>query len=105
MEEYGSRIIIRAIEGLLREAVETRDWERVESLVELRRLVQAQEPEWRSRDAAADMYSLVHADFGPIATFTARHEAEDELAAVLRDEPGWADVLTIEPFQVAIVER
>ena len=104
MEGNGSRII-RAIEVLLREAVEKRDWERVGALSTLRRQVEAQRPDWRVRDAAADLWTLRHAGLGPLATFRTRDEAEADLAAVLRDEPGWADDLSIEPFQFVVSEQ
>ena len=53
----------------------------------------------------ADLYSLVHRDAGPIATFTKREEAEAELAAVLEDEPGWVDDLWVEPFELVVTPR
>lgn len=45
-----------------------------------------------------DLWSLVHRDSGPIQTFLTRDEAERELEDVLRDEPDWADKLSVEPF-------
>jgi len=50
----------------------------------------------------ADLYSLIHVEDGPITTFVTREEAERELADVLRDEPGWAIDLWIEPFEFVV---
>jgi hypothetical protein len=44
-----------------------------------------------------DLWSLVHREYGPIQTFIIREEAERKLADVLRDEPDWADKLSVEP--------
>jgi hypothetical protein len=53
--------------------------------------------------ALADLYALVHRNFGPVSTFGTREDAKQELDDVLRDEPTWADDLWIEPF-VLVVE-
>jgi hypothetical protein len=53
----------------------------------------------------ADLYSLVHEDGGPVATFTRIDDAVRELYAVLRDEPTWITRMWIEPFTVVVVER
>jgi len=50
------------------------------------------------RPHMTDLWSLVHLEFGPMQTFLTREEAARELEDVLRDEPGWADKLSIEPF-------
>ena len=50
----------------------------------------------------ADLYSLMHREAGPLATFTTRAEAKAELAAVLDDEPTWVDDLGVEPFELVI---
>ena len=36
-----------------------------------------------------DLYSLMHREAGPLATFTTPAEAEAELEAVVEDEPAW----------------
>jgi len=43
-------------------------------------------------------WSVVHGEFGPIQTFLTREEAERTLEDMLRDEPGWAGKLSVEPF-------
>jgi hypothetical protein len=48
------------------------------------------------------LWSLVHRDAGPVCTFLTEDEAERERDLVLRDEPGWADDLWVEPFQLEI---
>ena len=45
-----------------------------------------------------DLWSLVHREYGPIQTFLTREEAERTLEDMLRDEPGWAEKLSVEPF-------
>lgn len=52
----------------------------------------------------ADLYTLVHWDFGPVSTFTTLEDAERELAAVLRDEPEWEAELSIESFELVVRE-
>ena len=52
----------------------------------------------------ADLYSLVHREAGPVATFTTVAEAEAELKAVLEDEPAWRPDLWVEPFEVVVAE-
>ena len=54
--------------------------------------------------AVADLYSLVHRDFGPISTYTTLAEAEDELAAVREDESDWLPDLGVEPFVLDVSE-
>ena len=48
------------------------------------------------------LYMLVHRVGGPVATYRTEAEARGALEAVLRDEPGWADELSIEPFEFTI---
>jgi hypothetical protein len=50
------------------------------------------------------LYSLVHGDAGPVATFTTEAEAQRELEAVLRDEPDWIEDLSIEPFELIVAD-
>ena len=50
------------------------------------RAIDRSEPEG---DTPARLYSLVHVEAGPVATFLTREEAEEELQAVLRDKPAW----------------
>ena len=38
--------------------------------------------------AMADLYSLVHAEAGPLTTFTSSEESEEELRRIIEDEPG-----------------
>ena len=58
-----------------------------------------------ARDAdTADLWSLVHREFGPIQTFLTREAAERELEDVLRDEPGWAEKLRVE-INFRVVKR
>jgi len=52
-----------------------------------------------------DLDSLVHAEHGPIRTFTTRGEAERELADVLEDEPGWVSDLYVESFELAVADE
>ena len=52
----------------------------------------------------ADLYSLVHREYGPISTSETRTKAEEDLAAVLADEPGWEPDLSVEVFQVRDAE-
>ena len=49
-----------------------------------------------------DLYSLVHREAGPLATFTTREEADLELLSVLDDEPGWVGDLAIETFELDV---
>ena len=53
----------------------------------------------------ADLYSLMHREAGPLATFTTPAEAEEELAAVLEDEPDWRPDLWVEPFELVVAEH
>lgn len=48
------------------------------------------------------LYSLVHRESGPVATYATEAEAQRDLAAVLRDEPGWVDDLYIERFEFTV---
>jgi hypothetical protein len=48
------------------------------------------------------LYMLVHRDSGPVATYRTEDEAERALAAVLRDEPGWADEIYVEAFEFVV---
>jgi len=50
----------------------------------------------------ADLYSVCHRIGGPVTTFTTMAEAEQELEAVLSDEPEWADDVWIEPFDLVL---
>lgn len=50
------------------------------------------------------LYSLVHREHGAISTFTTSEEAERELERVLDDEPAWADLLRVEPFELIVDE-
>lgn len=50
----------------------------------------------------ADLYSLVHEDGGPVATFTRIDDAVRKLYAVLRDEPTWITRMWIEPFMLSV---
>ena len=45
-----------------------------------------------------DLWSLVHREYGPLDAFLTREEAEQALRDVVRDEPGWANDLSVEPF-------
>jgi hypothetical protein len=49
-----------------------------------------------------DLWSLVHRELGPICTLLTREEAEKELENVLRDEPDWADTLSVEPLSFRV---
>jgi hypothetical protein len=53
----------------------------------------------------ADLWSLVHREFGPICTLLTREEAEQELEHMLRDEPDWADTLSVEPFSFRVAKH
>ena len=48
------------------------------------------------------LYSLVHRETGPVATYATKEEAQRELEAVLRDEPDWADDIYIEQFEFIV---
>lgn len=50
----------------------------------------------------AALYSLVHREEGPIATFTPLDEAEAELRAVLEDEPDSLLDLWVEPSEFVV---
>jgi hypothetical protein len=54
------------------------------------------------RAHTADLWSVVHREFGPICTLLTRKEAEQALEEMLRDEPGWADKLSVEPFSFRV---
>ena len=51
----------------------------------------------------ADLFSLVHREAGPVSTFTTREEANDELEAVLRDEPTWLTTSVNGSIQTRVV--
>ena len=53
----------------------------------------------RVRAVPDELWSLVHRDFGPISTFVTREAAEEDLAAVLRDEPSWSEDLGVERYE------
>jgi hypothetical protein len=48
------------------------------------------------------LYSLVHRETGPVATYATEEQATRCLEAVLRDEPDWADLIYIEPFEFVV---
>ena len=57
------------------------------------------------RDAqTADLWSVMHRELGPVCTLLTRKEAELALAEMLRDEPGWADELSVEPFSFRVAK-
>jgi hypothetical protein len=55
---------------------------------------------WTRAAEVADLYILVHRDYGPISTFLTRADAEDELARVFGDEPTWVGTMSVEPFEL-----
>jgi hypothetical protein len=48
------------------------------------------------------LYSLVHRESGPVATYATEEQARRTLEAVLQDEPGWAEDIYIEPFEFVV---
>jgi hypothetical protein len=53
----------------------------------------------------ADLWSVVHRDFGPFCTLLTREEAEKELEDMLRVEPDWADKLSVESFSFRVARH
>jgi hypothetical protein len=53
----------------------------------------------------AGLWSVVHREFGPNCTLFTRKEAEQALEEMLRDEPGWADKLSVEPFSFRVAKH
>jgi hypothetical protein len=47
-----------------------------------------------------DLYVLRHREAGALRTFLTRDEAEEEMRAVLRDEPEWAEDLCVDSFSL-----
>jgi hypothetical protein len=52
----------------------------------------------------ADLFTLREVEAGPLSTFTSREEAEEELAAILRDEPDWLGDVWVESFELVVAE-
>ena len=52
-----------------------------------------------------ELHSIVHREAGPVATFLTRDEAEEELKAIVLDEPDWAPDLWIELFNLIVIGR
>jgi hypothetical protein len=46
--------------------------------------------------------SLVHREEGRLSTYMTEDQAQRELKAVLRDEPGWVDDVWIEQFEFVV---
>lgn len=53
----------------------------------------------------ADLYSVMHRQAGPLATFTTYEAAELELEDLLHEEPTWIAELWIEPFELVTVDE
>jgi len=51
------------------------------------------------------LWSLVHRKYGPLSTFAKFEDAQQTMADVIRDEPGWANELCVEPVQLRVAER
>ena len=51
-----------------------------------------------------DLYSVVHREIGPLATFANYDEAVLELERVFWDEPTWLPDLWIEPFDLVVAD-
>jgi len=51
------------------------------------------------------LYSLVHREGGPVATYNSEAQARRSLEAVLRDEPDWVDDIWIEPFEFRVTDE
>lgn len=94
--------ILEAVETVLQRAAAREDWERVCALGALRDRIEAQWPDAPAGEAVLDLYSIVDRDAGPARTFLRRDEAEAELAAMLRDEPGWAGHVWVERFTLRV---
>ena len=52
----------------------------------------------------ADFWVVTHREYGPMATFLTREEAEAELARVFGDEPTWQGTMSVEPFEVVVAD-
>jgi hypothetical protein len=52
--------------------------------------------------SAHPLYSLIHVEVGPLATFLTCEDAEREREAVLRDEPTWAPDLVIRRIEFSV---
>jgi hypothetical protein len=48
------------------------------------------------------LYSLVHRESGPVATYATEEQAQRTLEAVLRDEPDWVDDIYVEAFEFVV---
>lgn len=58
----------------------------------------------RSASGMEIMYSLVHCEAGPLATFLTKQEASRALLAALRDEPSLRGDLVVEVFTLIVEE-
>ena len=50
------------------------------------------------------LYSLVHREAGPLATFLTKQEANWALIEALRDEPSLRGSIAVETFQLVVAE-
>ena len=50
------------------------------------------------------IYSLVHREAGPLATFLTKHEANWTIIEALRDEPSLRGSIAVETFQLVVAE-
>jgi hypothetical protein len=52
----------------------------------------------------ADLYSVMHREVGPLATFTSYEDAEREVERAFGDAPTSIRDLSIEPFELVVAE-